>query len=208
MLLSCCLWILYGLFDPDESLIIITVNAAGLTLQALYITLFLIYPSNEERVKYFGFVILDVVFFGVVVAVTLVVFQEASRRTFMGVLCATLTVMIELDVATNVLIRFALASKRLVIPLHPDGPEISCHNHLAHLSSATISNRAGHRPHAPNRSRICRPPVYPGSHMRINNLSRGTIHKDMVQVLHRNQARRALIRAACHSSFHEVISGR
>lgn len=45
------------------------------------------------QVKYFGFVILDIVFFGMVLAFTLVAFEEGSRRTFTGVLCATFTTM-------------------------------------------------------------------------------------------------------------------
>ncbi|KAK1414801.1 hypothetical protein QVD17_30560 [Tagetes erecta] len=92
-LLSCSLWILYGLLDPKDGLLIVTVNAAGATMQAVYLVLLLIYSSKEKRVQYFGFVILDIVFFGMVLAFTLVAFQEGSRRTFTGVLCATFTLM-------------------------------------------------------------------------------------------------------------------
>nr|XP_043625414.1 bidirectional sugar transporter SWEET16-like [Erigeron canadensis] len=92
-LLSCSLWILYGLLDPDDGLLIVTVNAAGVTMQALYLIILFVYSSKEKRVKYFGFVILDIVFFGMVVAFTLVAFKEGSRRTFTGALCATFTTM-------------------------------------------------------------------------------------------------------------------
>ncbi|KAL8257545.1 hypothetical protein R6Q59_029586 [Mikania micrantha] len=92
-LLSCSLWILYGILDPDDGLLIVTVNAAGATMQALYLILLFIYSSKEKRVQYFGFVILDIVFFGIVLAFTLVAFGEGSRRTFTGVLCATFTLM-------------------------------------------------------------------------------------------------------------------
>ncbi|KAI3788808.1 hypothetical protein L2E82_01586 [Cichorium intybus] len=91
--LSCSLWILYGLLDPDEGLLIVTVNAAGVAMQSLYLALLFIYSSKEKRVKYFGFVILDIVCFGIVVAFTLVAFEGSSRRTFTGVLCATFTTM-------------------------------------------------------------------------------------------------------------------
>ncbi|CAH1426332.1 unnamed protein product [Lactuca virosa] len=91
--LSCSLWILYGLLDPDEGLLIVTVNAAGVAMQSLYLILLFIYSSKEKRVKYFGFVVLDVVCFGVVVAFTLVAFEGGSRRTFTGILCATFTTM-------------------------------------------------------------------------------------------------------------------
>ncbi|XP_024979036.1 bidirectional sugar transporter SWEET16-like [Cynara cardunculus var. scolymus] len=92
-LLSCSLWILYGLLDPDDGLLIVTVNAAGVTMQALYLALLFFYSSKEKRVTYFGFVVLDVVCFGVVVAFTLVAFEKGSQRTFTGVLCATFTTM-------------------------------------------------------------------------------------------------------------------
>ncbi|KAI3815482.1 hypothetical protein L1987_15151 [Smallanthus sonchifolius] len=92
-LLSCSLWILYGLLDPDDGLLIVTVNTAGATMQALYLVLLFIYSSKEKRVQYFEFVILDIVFFGMVLAFTLVAFGEDSRRTFTGVLCATFTLM-------------------------------------------------------------------------------------------------------------------
>ncbi|GJS98471.1 bidirectional sugar transporter SWEET16-like protein [Tanacetum coccineum] len=92
-LLSCSLWILYGLLDPDDGVLIVTVNAAGVTMQALYLIIFFIYSSKEKRVKYFGFVILDIVFLGMVLAFTLVAFEEGSRRTFTGILCATFTTM-------------------------------------------------------------------------------------------------------------------
>ncbi|KAI3703489.1 hypothetical protein L1987_73602 [Smallanthus sonchifolius] len=92
-LLSCSLWILYGLLDPDDGLLIVTVNTAGATMQALYLVLLFIYSSKEKRVQYFGFVVLDIVLFGMVLAFTLVAFGEGSRRTFTGVLCATFTLM-------------------------------------------------------------------------------------------------------------------
>ncbi|KAL4588395.1 hypothetical protein LXL04_001279 [Taraxacum kok-saghyz] len=91
--LSCSLWILYGVLDPDDGLLIVTVNSAGVGMQTLYLALLFIYSSPEKRVKYFGFVVLDVVCFGLVVAFTLVAFHGESRRTFTGVICATFTTM-------------------------------------------------------------------------------------------------------------------
>ncbi|PWA55129.1 SWEET sugar transporter [Artemisia annua] len=91
-LLSCSLWILYGLLDPDDGVLIVTVNAAGVSMQTLYLIILFIYSSKEKRVKYFGFVILDILFLGMVLAFTLVAFKE-GRRTFTGVLCATFTTM-------------------------------------------------------------------------------------------------------------------
>lgn len=42
--------------------------------------------------KYVGFVILDIIFLGTVIVVTLIAFHgRTTRRTFVGVLCATFT---------------------------------------------------------------------------------------------------------------------
>lgn len=42
--------------------------------------------------KYVGFVILDIIFLGTVIVVTLIAFHgHTTRRTFVGVLCATFT---------------------------------------------------------------------------------------------------------------------
>ena len=49
-LLSCSLWILYGLLDPDDGVLIVTVNAAGVSMQALYLIILFIYSSKEKRV--------------------------------------------------------------------------------------------------------------------------------------------------------------
>lgn len=45
------------------------------------------------QVKYCGFIIIDMIFFGAVMAVTMVAFHDGSRRTFVGILCATFTVI-------------------------------------------------------------------------------------------------------------------
>ncbi|CAK9150340.1 unnamed protein product [Ilex paraguariensis] len=80
-LLSTSLWTFYGALDPDDGVLIITANSVGMAAQATYLALYLIYASNDKKVKFFGLVILDIVFLGTAMAVTLVAFQ--------GILCAT-----------------------------------------------------------------------------------------------------------------------
>ncbi|KAI3448545.1 hypothetical protein Pfo_005210 [Paulownia fortunei] len=91
-LLSTSLWTFYGTLDPDDGVLIVTVNAVGVASQAVYLVLFLFYASKERKVKYFGLVLLDLLFLGIVIAITLVAFHGSSRRTFIGVLCATFTI--------------------------------------------------------------------------------------------------------------------
>ncbi|KVH89301.1 Photosystem antenna protein-like protein [Cynara cardunculus var. scolymus] len=99
------------------------------------------------------------------------------------------------------------APKRLVIPLSPNGPKISAIITLptSLLQLSPYSQTTDHM----SRTEFCRrPPVHPGSHMRINDFCRRTSRKYMIQVLHRYQAHRALIRAASHSPFHKITPGR
>ncbi|KAL0375780.1 UNVERIFIED_CONTAM: Bidirectional sugar transporter SWEET16 [Sesamum calycinum] len=91
-LLSTSLWTFYGALDPDDGVLIVTVNAVGVVSQAAYLVLFLFYASKERKVKYFGLVVLDLLFLGVVIATTLAAFHGSARRTFIGVLCATFTI--------------------------------------------------------------------------------------------------------------------
>lgn len=49
-LLSASFWTFYGSLDPDDGLLIITVNAFGVGSQAMYLILFLFYSSKERKV--------------------------------------------------------------------------------------------------------------------------------------------------------------
>ena len=51
-LLSTSLWTFYGLLKPGGSgLLVITVNGAGAALEAVYVTLYLIYAPRETKVR-------------------------------------------------------------------------------------------------------------------------------------------------------------
>ncbi|CAI9103446.1 OLC1v1001927C1 [Oldenlandia corymbosa var. corymbosa] len=91
-LLSTSLWTFYGLLDPDDGILIVTVNSVGVTSQLVYLVLYLFYASKTRKMKYIGLVILDLVFLGTVMVITLVAFHGESRRTLVGVLCATFTI--------------------------------------------------------------------------------------------------------------------
>ncbi|XAR52653.1 hypothetical protein NMG60_11020829 [Bertholletia excelsa] len=90
--LSTSLWTFYGLLKPG-GLLIVTVNGTGAVLQFIYVTLFLIYAPKETKVMSLKLVaILDVGFLGSVIAVTLFAIHGSLRLTFLGVLCAALTI--------------------------------------------------------------------------------------------------------------------
>ncbi|KAL5565990.1 hypothetical protein UlMin_029154 [Ulmus minor] len=91
-LLSTSLWTFYGLLKPN-GLLVVTVNAAGATLQLIYVTLFLIYAPKDKKIKTGKLVaILNVGFLGSVIAMTLLAVREDIKLTFVGLLCAAFTV--------------------------------------------------------------------------------------------------------------------
>lgn len=91
-LLSTSLWTLYGLINPD-GLLVVTVNGAGVFFQLIYVTLFLIYAPKDKKIKTAALVaVLNVGFLGAVIAVTLLAIHGDVRLTFVGILCAVLTI--------------------------------------------------------------------------------------------------------------------
>ncbi|CAL5330171.1 unnamed protein product [Camellia sinensis] len=91
-LLSTSLWTFYGILKPG-GLLILTVNGAGAVLQFIYVTLFLVYAPRDIKVKSMKLVaIFDVGFLGAVIAVTLLAIHGSLRFTFVGILCAALTI--------------------------------------------------------------------------------------------------------------------
>ncbi|MBA0729257.1 hypothetical protein Golax_020565, partial [Gossypium laxum] len=90
--LSTSLWTFYGIMNPD-GLLVVTVNGAGAIFQLIYVILFLVYAPKDKKVKTAKLVaILDVGFLGAVIAVTLLAFHGTMRLTFVGIICAGLTI--------------------------------------------------------------------------------------------------------------------
>ncbi|KAK2637848.1 hypothetical protein Ddye_025643 [Dipteronia dyeriana] len=94
-LLSSSLWTLYGLLKPGGFLIM-TVNGGGTIMQVIYITIFLIYAPREKKIKTATLaVIFDVGFLGTVFAITLLAMHKLSLRlTFLGIICAGLSIVV------------------------------------------------------------------------------------------------------------------
>ncbi|XWS57484.1 hypothetical protein CRYUN_Cryun09bG0178200 [Craigia yunnanensis] len=91
-LLSTSLWTFYGIINPD-GLLVMTVNGAGAILQLIYVILFLIYAPKDKKVKTAKLVaVLNVGFLGAVIAVALLAIHGNTRLTFVGILCAGLTI--------------------------------------------------------------------------------------------------------------------
>ncbi|RZC94082.1 hypothetical protein C5167_016777 [Papaver somniferum] len=90
-LLSTSLWTYYGLLKPG-GMLIVTVNGAGAILQAIYVTLFIIYAPKDSKVKHLKLAgIFNVGFYTTVVLITFLVTHGSVRLTVVGFLCAGLT---------------------------------------------------------------------------------------------------------------------
>ncbi|GKV32016.1 hypothetical protein SLEP1_g40655 [Rubroshorea leprosula] len=92
-LLSTSLWTFYGLLKPG-GLLVATVNGAGTILQLIYVILFIIYAPKDKKIKTAKLVaLLDVGFVGAVIVVTLFAMHGSNLRlTFVGIVCARLTI--------------------------------------------------------------------------------------------------------------------
>ncbi|KAI3936383.1 hypothetical protein MKW98_000657 [Papaver atlanticum] len=90
-LLSTSLWTYYGLLKPG-GMLIVTVNGAGAILQAIYVTLFIIYAPKDSKVKHLKLAgIFNVGFYTTVVLITFLATHGGVRLTVVGFLCAGLT---------------------------------------------------------------------------------------------------------------------
>ncbi|KAG0476884.1 hypothetical protein HPP92_013725 [Vanilla planifolia] len=91
-LLSTSLWTFYGLLKPD-GLLVVTVNATGSVLQAIYVALYVVYAPNEIRINAVKCVgILNIGVMGTVILVSLLALQGSLRLVVVGFICAALTV--------------------------------------------------------------------------------------------------------------------
>ncbi|KAI3848582.1 hypothetical protein MKW92_052640 [Papaver armeniacum] len=90
-LLSTSLWTYYGLLKPG-GMLIVTVNGAGAILQAIYVTLFIIYAPKDSKVKHLKLAgIFNLGFYTTVVLITFLATHGSVRLTVVGFLCAGLT---------------------------------------------------------------------------------------------------------------------
>ncbi|GAB2209736.1 hypothetical protein Drorol1_Dr00026959 [Drosera rotundifolia] len=69
---NCMFWVLYGLpFVHPNSILVITINGAGIVIEVVYLLLFVIYSPNKKRLKLIVIAVLEVVFVGVVAVAVL-----------------------------------------------------------------------------------------------------------------------------------------
>jgi len=88
-LLNCLLWCFYGLpIVRPNSLLVITINGAGLVFEAVYLTIFLLYSNPKLKTKIILIILAELAFMAVVVGVVLKFIHTLEmRQAVVGIIC-------------------------------------------------------------------------------------------------------------------------
>ncbi|CAL5214986.1 unnamed protein product [Lathyrus oleraceus] len=94
-LVNCMVWTLYGLpmVNPDNVLVL-TINGSGSVVEIVYVTLFIIYSSRNKRLKVLMWLVVELLFIGVLAFVTLILVHSAKKRSaIVGTTCIVFNIM-------------------------------------------------------------------------------------------------------------------
>ncbi|CAK8533720.1 unnamed protein product [Lathyrus sativus] len=94
-LLNCAFWVFYGMpFVHPNSTLLVTINSVGFVFEIIYLTIFYIYATNKGRKKIFIVVLVETIFFVVIVLITLFALHGTAKRSLVvGILCDIFNVM-------------------------------------------------------------------------------------------------------------------
>ncbi|KAL8167621.1 hypothetical protein V2J09_009120 [Rumex salicifolius] len=94
-LLNCLLSAWYGTpIVSSNNIMVLTVNSVGAVFQSIYIIFFIAYADRVKKMKMLGLLSAVVFIFGLIVAISLILFHSETRRIFIGFLsCASLISM-------------------------------------------------------------------------------------------------------------------
>nr|GMC72225.1 bidirectional sugar transporter SWEET5-like [Ipomoea batatas] len=89
------MWVFYGMpFVHPDSLLVVTINGAGLVIEAAYIIIFFIYSKPKQRKKIVIALIVEAIFFAAIVTVTLTVLHGTKKRSaLIGIVCIVFNVL-------------------------------------------------------------------------------------------------------------------
>lgn len=94
-LLNCMMWVLYGLpIVHPHSILVVTINGAGMLIEISYILLFILYSEGRKRLQVFLMLVASIV--SVTVIAVLVIALEhthESRSMIVGIICVVLCII-------------------------------------------------------------------------------------------------------------------
>ncbi|KAB2633377.1 bidirectional sugar transporter SWEET5-like [Pyrus ussuriensis x Pyrus communis] len=101
-LLNCALWVFYGMpFVHPDSILVVSINGAGVVIELVYILLFLIFSLGSQRLKIFKALVVEVIFFVIVVLVTMYIFHTTRHRSLVvGIICIIFNILMYLSPLT------------------------------------------------------------------------------------------------------------
>ncbi|KAK4489049.1 hypothetical protein RD792_004843 [Penstemon davidsonii] len=93
--LNCAMWVFYGMpFVHPDSILVITINGVGLILELSYVALFFLYSDWPKRRKIIFVLLVELVFFAVIVFVTLTFLHGTkSRSMLVGIVCIVFNIL-------------------------------------------------------------------------------------------------------------------
>ncbi|KAJ4952149.1 hypothetical protein NE237_028981 [Protea cynaroides] len=88
--MSCVLWVFYGQpFVHPDSILIVTINSVGLTLELIYLLIYICYAPNNKRMKVIVILLIEALFFVAIAVFSLECFHTHRKRSMVvGILCA------------------------------------------------------------------------------------------------------------------------
>ncbi|KAK9117103.1 hypothetical protein Sjap_016050 [Stephania japonica] len=83
------LWVFYGMpFVHPHSTLVWTINGTGLFLELCYLTTYLRFSNNQQRMKVFKIFTVEVALFAIIAATALLAFHTyTSRSMVVGIVC-------------------------------------------------------------------------------------------------------------------------
>ncbi|CAL5208137.1 unnamed protein product [Lathyrus oleraceus] len=101
-MLNCAFWMFYGLpFVHPNSILVVTINAVGLVLEFVYLTIFYIYGNNKERKKLLLFLLTGTIFLVFIVLITMLALHNTTERTLVvGIICDIFNIMMYISPLT------------------------------------------------------------------------------------------------------------
>lgn len=94
-ILNCVMWCFYALpFVHPDSLLVMTINGAGLIIEVIYITIFVIYSDGAKRKKIFLYLFIEAIFCAIIFAVTVLALHGTKDRSMLvGIVCIVLNII-------------------------------------------------------------------------------------------------------------------
>ncbi|KAG6581027.1 Bidirectional sugar transporter SWEET7b, partial [Cucurbita argyrosperma subsp. sororia] len=104
-LLSSMLWVFYRMpFIHPDHILLLPVNVIGLLLQLLYLAIFSIFAHHKQRKTLGIWVVMELIFMAIIVAITMLLLQQTKTRSLMmGVICNTFNMVIYISSLTGVM---------------------------------------------------------------------------------------------------------